>query len=588
MPPRRTTSRSKAAKVAEASSLSSTQNQKQDASATLSSAPKGRNIPAQGNDQGSRPTTNPSPEPELSGDRLTGHPGSPEGVTNGNQRAGQGAASCETGEQLLECLLKLREHAHQGPGKYHPPVEPDLSDLPELPDHWTWASPSQLSSAARHALSIGPFGSNLKVSDYQDEGVPLVFVRNIRSEVYTDGTKFVSESKAKELASHTVDPGDILVTKMGEPPGDSSIYPIGAPHAVITADCIKWRVAPDLNPRFFMYALRAETTKRQIATRTRGVAQKKISLERFRDLALPLPPLPEQRRIVSRIEELFSRIEAGVAALRHAKAQLQRYRQSVLAAAVTGQLTQEWREQHPDTEPAADLIARTEAPPRPNRYKSRSKAIQQGHPALSVGNPGTSLPKGWAWAHLVEIARMESGHTPSRNHPEWWDGDIPWIGIADAREHHGKVINETFQHTNQEGLANSASRLLPAGTVCISRTASVGYVTVMGCAMATSQDFVNWIPTKAVTSEWLRLVFQADTEGLRSFGSGSVHKTIYFPEWLSMHAAIPPLAEQHQIVAEVEARTTAIDHLEAELDRQITRSNRLRQSTLQTAFAGQL
>jgi type I restriction enzyme S subunit len=181
---------------------------------------------------------------------------------------------------------------------------------------------------------------------------------------------------------------------------------------------------------------------------------------------------------------------------------------------------------------------------------------------------------------------MESGHTPSRNHPEWWDGDIPWIGIADAREHHGTVINDTFQHTNEAGLANSASRLLPAGTVCISRTASVGYVTVMGCAMATSQDFVNWIPTKAVTSEWLRLVFQADTEGLRSFGSGSVHKTIYFPEWLSMHAAIPPLAEQHQIVAEVEARTTAIDHLEAELDRQISRSNRLRQSTLAAAFSG--
>jgi type I restriction enzyme S subunit len=274
--------------------------------------------------------------------------------------------------------------------------------------------------------------------------------------------------------------------------------------------------------------------------------------------------------------------------LRHAKAQLQRYRRSVLAAAVTGQLTQAWREQHPDTEPAADVIARTEAPPRPNRYKSRSKAIQQGHPALSVGNPKTSLPKGWAWAHLVEIARMESGHTPSRNHPEWWDGDIPWIGIADAREHHGTVINETFQHTNEEGLANSASRLLPAGTVCISRTASVGYVTVMGCAMATSQDFVNWIPTKAVTSEWLRLVFQADTEGLRSFGSGSVHKTIYFPEWLSMHAAIPPLAEQHQIVAEVEARTTTIDHLEAELDRQIARSHRLRQSSLASAFSGRL
>jgi type I restriction enzyme, S subunit len=101
----------------------------------------------------------------------------------------------------------------------------------------------------------------------------------------------------------------------------------------------------------------------------------------------------------------------------------------------------------------------------------------------------------------------------------------------------------------------------------------------MGAEMATSQDFVNWVPMGAVTSDWFRIIFMADTEGLPSFGSGSVHTTIYFPEWLSMHAAILPLAEQHRIVGEVDARTTAIAHLEAELEQQIVRSPRLRQST---------
>ncbi len=82
----------------------------------------------------------------------------------------------------------------------------------------------------------------------------------------------------------------------------------------------------------------------------------------LKNALLLVPPLPEQRRIVARIEELFSRLDAGVAALRHAKAQLQRYRQSVLAAAVTGQLTQAWREQHPDTEPAEELLERFSYP----------------------------------------------------------------------------------------------------------------------------------------------------------------------------------------------------------------------------------
>jgi type I restriction enzyme S subunit len=183
---------------------------------------------------------------------------------------------------------------------------------------------------------------------------------------------------------------------------------------------------------------------------------------------------------------------------------------------------------------------------------------------------------------------MESGHTPSRNHPEWWDGDIAWIGIADAREHDGKIIHETLQHTNPEGIANSASRVLPAGTVCISRTASVGYVVVMGREMATSQDFVNWTPTPAVTSDWLRIVFSADREALRRFGKGSVHKTIYFPEWLSIHIAVPPLEEQHRIVAEVDRRVSMLEELEGAVLCQLRRATNLRKSILDKAFAGEI
>lgn len=237
-------------------------------------------------------------------------------------------------------------------------------------------------------------------------------------------------------------------------------------------------------------------------------------------------------------------------------------------------------------ESADSLIAKTEVPPRPNRYASRSKDVIPGHAALAVGNPGSDLASGWAWTPLVEVARMESGHTPSRKHPEWWDGDIPWIGIADAREYHGKIIHETTQHTNNEGLANSAARLLPTGTVCVSRTASVGYVVVMGRPMATSQDFVNWVPTPAVTSDWLRIIFLADREALIRFGKGSVHKTIYFPEWLSVYIGLPPRAEQDRIVAEVDRRLSLLRETEAQVDANLQRSDRLRQTILLKAFSG--
>ena len=126
--------------------------------------------------------------------------------------------------------------------------------------------------------------------------------------------------------------------------------------------------------------------------------------------------------------------------------------------------------------------------------------------ALSVGMPPRQAPSGWAWTPLSAVARLESGHTPSRRHPEYWGGDVPWIGIRDATANHGRTIEDTQQHTTRLGIENSSARILPANTVCLSRTASVGYVVVMGRPMATSQDFVNWVCTDAIDYRFLKYI----------------------------------------------------------------------------------
>ncbi|MDH4084696.1 MAG: restriction endonuclease subunit S [Nitrospira sp.] len=344
-----------------------------------------------------------------------------------------------------------------------------------------------------------------------------------------------------------------------------------------------------IDPQYVHYWIMSPAVQGSIESMQSGSTnQVELSKSAVEALPIPVAPPEQQKSIVAEIEKQFSRLDEAVANLKRVKANLKRYKASVLKAAVEGKLTEDWRKQHPNIEPAASLISRTPAPPRPNRWNSRSKDVILGHSSLAVGNPGLELPSGWTWAPLVDIARMESGHTPSREHPEWWEGEVSWIGIADAREHDGRVIMKTLQHTNKDGLANSAARLLPSGTVCVSRTASLGYVVVLGRPMATSQDFVNWIPTGAVTSEWLRVVFSADREALRRFGKGSVHKTIYFPEWLSIHIGVPPILEQVQIVAEVDRRLSVIEELEATVEANHTRAERLRQAILSQAFTGKL
>jgi len=179
--------------------------------------------------------------------------------------------------------------------------------------------------------------------------------------------------------------------------------------------------------------------------------------------------------------------------------------------------------------------------------REATEAIIPGDYAISVGNPQTPLPAGWQWRLLTDLARLESGHTPSRKRDDYWGGDIPWIGIRDATANHGRTIYGTNENTNELGIANSAARVLPKETVCLSRTASVGYVIVMGRPMATSQDFVNWICGPDLDYRYLKYALIAEGAALLRFADGSVHQTIYFPEVKALHIALPERREQEGI-----------------------------------------
>ena len=167
--------------------------------------------------------------------------------------------------------------------------------------------------------------------------------------------------------------------------------------------------------------------------------------------------------------------------------------------------------------------------------------------ALSVGMPERPAPEGWRWTKITDVARLETGHTPSRKHPEYWGGDVPWIGIRDATGNHGQTIYDTLQHTNELGIANSSARILPENTVCLSRTASVGYVVVMGRPMATSQDFVNWVCSSELDYRFLKYVLLSEQSAFLRFASGTTHQTIYFPEVKAFHVCLPSPAEQGAI-----------------------------------------
>ena len=217
-----------------------------------------------------------------------------------------------------------------------------------------------------------------------------------------------------------------------------------------------------------------------------------------------------------------------------------------------------------------------------------SNDVIPGVAALSVGHPHTTPPDGWQWVRLTHVARLESGHTPSRKHPEYWNGDVPWVSLPDARRHHGRVIHDTTQTTNEKGLANSAARLLPIDTVCLSRTASIGYVFRLGRPMATSQDFVNWVCSNALDPRFLMYALMAEGDHILNFGKGTTHTTIYFPEVLAFHLCLPPLAEQLRIVNKVDVVLARLSAARDRLPRVRSILKAFRRSVLAAACSGRL
>lgn len=194
------------------------------------------------------------------------------------------------------------------------------------------------------------------------------------------------------------------------------------------------------------------------------------------------------------------------------------------------------------------------------------------------------VPAHWSVVPTRTVARLESGHTPSRQHPEYWENCTqPWFSLGDVwqiREEGRSVIMETAEQISELGMANSAARRLPAGTVMLSRTASVGFAAIMGVDMATTQDFANWVCGPRLVPEYLLNVFRAMRAEFTRLMYGSTHNTIYMPDIQAFRTPLPPRDEQLAIAAFLESETTKIDALVAEQQRLIELLNEKRQAVI--------
>ncbi|WP_434288833.1 restriction endonuclease subunit S [Celeribacter sp. SCSIO 80788] len=429
-------------------------------------------------------------------------------------------------------------------------------------------------------------GFAFKSSEYKDEGHFLIRIGNVQDgEISLAKPKYVKlneQTKHFELLA-----GDILTSLTGNIGRVARIEQQHLP-AALNQRVARLTPADKLDDDGYLFCFLSSPLFREaLAALGKGGAQQNVSPKTISDIAIPLPPLPEQRRIVRKLDTLSARTTTARSDLKAIPDLVERYKLNFLRSAFRGEQTAQFR-QESELETVSQLLGRTEAPQQGRGGRKPTDEVIPGKGGLSVNHPGTELPIGWDWVPLLRVSRQETGHTPSRSHPEWWDGDVRWISIPDANTHHGRVIYDTIQKTNEDGLKNSSARLLPKGTVVLSRTASVGYVTIMGCEMATSQDFATWTCSDALDPKYLMYALLSEGDDIRNFGEGTTHTTIYFPEVRAFNIKLAPLAEQREIVHRIETAFTKIDRLAAEAEKALKLTDRLDQRILAKAFVGGL
>ena len=481
-----------------------------------------------------------------------------------------------------------------------------MSEALTLPRGWIRATIGDLISDS------GVFcdGDWVESEDQDPHGdVRLIQLADVGDGEYRDrSSRFLTSAKARELNCTYLESGDVLIARMPDPLGRACIFPGDAKRSVTVVDvCIVRTGRKDIDHRWLQWFINAPRFRSQVAGLQSGSTRKRISRGNLATLTLPVPPRNEQHRIVAKIEELFSDLDAGVAALTRVKANLKRYRASVLKAAVEGRLTEEWRKKNPAPEPAGKLLERILAERRAKweaeqhrKFAEAGKQPPKGwnekyeEPLVPSAFEAKPLPLTWCWATMEQLTTWGPQNGVYYPRSQYGRG-TPIIRIDDYQTDSSRASNELqLVDAPAKDVETYGVRL---GDIIINR---VNSMTHLGkCLVVESRH----LPA-VFESNMMRQSLASDVVPMfvAHYLKSNVGNTrlIANAKWAVNQASInqtdvgntpvplPPLAEQAEIVAEVDRRLSVACAVEAEIEHGLQRAARLRQSILKRAFEGKL
>lgn len=437
-----------------------------------------------------------------------------------------------------------------------------------------------------------------QVTPRPQDRIRYIEIGSISDTKQIDDPRPMLGGEAPSRARQRVRSGDVLVSMTRPNLNAVAIVPDTLDDSIASTGFDVLRATSQVLPLWLFYRVQSQEFIEDMCGRIQGVVYPAIRPSDIRDHDLPVPSIAEQQRIVAAIETHFSRIEAAVSSLTRAKANVKRARASVLKAAVEGRLVPTEaaiaRAEGRDYEPASVLLERILAERKATWAASgaRGKYKEPIAPDMA-GVP--ELPEGWSWASMDELINdIEAGKSFAA------DSTVPSadeIGIVKVSAVTWGVYDEDEAKTVHDSRRIDASLFIDRGDLLISRANTIELVGAVVIAERVTRRtmlsdkilrlnmprpfrrWIMWVLRSHLGRRQIKTLATGNQESMRNIGQDRIRRIV---------VPLPPLAEQHRIVAEVDRRFSVLDALDATIDANLARCARLRQAILERAFEGRL
>ena len=465
--------------------------------------------------------------------------------------------------------------------------------MSELPKGWVETSLGELSDWGSGGT---PSRSN---PAYFGGAIPWVTISDLKDGVVLSTFASITEAALENSAAKLAPVGSILVALYGSI-GKLGIagIPVTTNQAIAYSLPNKWA----FDSKYLYHYLRAE--RRNLLALGSGVTQKNIYLGDLKAYRFPLAPRHEQTRIVAKLEELLSDLDAGVAELKAAQKKLAQYRQSLLKAAVEGALTAEWRTQHQPTETGAQLLQRI-LQERRARWEARqlAKFAEQGktlpkdwqkkypEPVQPDASGLPQLPQGWVWATIDQIAQVGTGVTPLRSKSAYFnEGTIPWVTSGALNS---EAVASATELVTELALKECRLELYPVGSLLVAMYGegkTRGKCSELRIPATINQAIAAIVLEPAAQSckAYLKAFLLDSYEKMRAQASGGVQPNLNLQIVKAIALPLPPCSEQAEITQLLDGQFDQISQQQIAVQVSLQQSTAQRQNILRAAFSGQL